>query len=204
MSGRVLVDRGDIAVTLTLSNPERRNALSFEMYDTLEAEFAAIAADPAVRALVLRGDAGSFAGGTDIRHLVDITTGDEGVAYEKHMRRVQEGLLALRIPIISVVDGPCVGGGLVLAALSDLVFCTPRSRFGSPIARTLGNTLSPTSIRRLQACAGPRRTSEMLLTGRLLSAEEAERCGLVTAMSTQTRSKSASRRRSPRSRRAPP
>jgi enoyl-CoA hydratase len=182
MSGKVLVERSDIAVALTLSHPERRNALSFEMYDALEREFERVAADPGVRALVLRGDGGAFAGGTDIRHLAEITTGDEGVAYEAHMRRVQEGLLALRVPVISIVDGACVGGGLVLAALSDIVFCTPRSRFGSPIARTLGNTLSATSLARLRQLAGPRRTSEMLLTGRLLSAVEAEDCGLVTAV----------------------
>ena len=182
MSGRILSGRDGVAVTLTLSHPERRNALSFEMYDELERQFAAIAADPSVRALVLRGEGGAFAGGTDVRHLADIATGDDGVAYEAHMRRVQEGLLALHIPVISVVDGACVGGGLVLAALSDLVFCTPRSRFGSPIARTLGNTLSATSLARLRQLAGPRRTSELLLTGRLLTAQEAEDCGLISAM----------------------
>ena len=182
MSGRVVVGRDDVAVTLTLSNPERRNAITFEMYDALEREFASIATDATVRALVLRGDGDAFAGGTDIRHLVEIETGDQGVGYEAHMRRVQQGLLDLRIPVISVVDGACAGGGLVLAALSDLVFCTPRSRFGSPIARTIGNTLSATSLARLQQTFGRRRTSEMLLTGKLLSAEESFEAGFVTAV----------------------
>lgn len=182
MTAEVLVDRRDGVVTLTLSHPERRNALTFAMYDALERACAAVAVDPEVRALVLRGAGGAFAGGTDIRHLADIRTGDDGVVYEAHMRRVQQHLLDLRVPVVAVVDGACVGGGLVLAALSDLVLCTPASRFGSPIARTLGNTLSATSLARLQQCFGRRRTSEMLLTGRLLSATEALDAGFVTAV----------------------
>lgn len=182
MTGQVIAERDGGVVTLTLSQPERRNAISFEMYDTLEAQFADIAADSDVRVLVLRGAGGSFAGGTDIRHLADIADGEAGVAYEAHMRRVQKGLLDLRIPVISVVNGPCVGGGLVFAALSDLVFCTADARFGTPIARTIGNTLSATSLSRLQDCFGRRRTAEMLLTGRLLTAAEAGSAGFVTAV----------------------
>lgn len=182
MSGQVLLDRGTIAVTLTLSHPERRNAITFDMYDALEQFFARLGSDPSVKAVVLRGADGAFAGGTDIRHLADIESGEQGVEYEGYMRRVQQALLDLRIPVISIVDGACVGGGLVLAALSDLVFCTPGSRFGSPIARTIGNTLSATSLARLQQCFGRRRTSEMLLTGKMMSATEAADAGFVTAV----------------------
>lgn len=182
MNGQVLVDRDNGVVTLTLSNPARRNAISFEMYSSLERECITLLKDTSVRTLVLRGAGAAFAGGTDIRHLADIRSGDQGVEYEAHMRRVQGTLLALRIPIIAMVDGACVGGGLVLAALSDIVFCTPDSRFGSPIARTIGNTLSATSLACLQQRLGRRTTSEMLLTGRLLSAQEAHDAGFVTAV----------------------
>lgn len=180
--GDVLVERRDDVVTVTLSQPRRRNALTYAMYDALQRTCEEVAGDPAVRALVLRGADGAFAGGTDIRHLADIRTGDDGVRYEARMREVQESLLALRVPVVAVVDGPCVGGGLVLAALSDIVLCTPSSRFGSPIARTLGNTLSATSLARLQQTFGRRRTSEMLLTGRLVDAAEAAAAGFVTAV----------------------
>lgn len=182
MSGQVLFDRDEFAVTLTLSHPARRNALTFEMYDALEGFFLRIASDSTVKAVVLRGADGAFAGGTDIRHLADIKSGEQGVEYEGYMRRVQQALLDLRIPVISVVNGACVGGGLVLAALSDMVFCTPDSRFGSPIARTVGNTLSATSLARLQQCFGRRRTSEMLLTGDLISATDAADAGFITAV----------------------
>lgn len=182
MTGRVLVERADDVVLVTLSHPERRNALTYAMYDALRAALVDAAGDETVRAVVLRGADGAFAGGTDIRHLVDIASGDEGVRYEARMREVQESLLALRVPVVAVVEGPCVGGGLVLAALSDIVLCTPDARFGSPIARTIGNTLSATSLARLQQCLGRRRTSEMLLTGRLLDAAEAAAAGFVTAV----------------------
>ncbi|SMH48994.1 Enoyl-CoA hydratase/carnithine racemase [Rathayibacter oskolensis] len=182
MTGRVIVDRDLDVVTLTLSQPERRNAIDYPMYDALEEELGRLAVDASVRALVLRGAGGAFAGGTDIRHLADIDGGEAGVLYEARMRRVQTALLDLRIPVVSVVEGACVGGGLVLAAISDLVLCTPDARFGTPIARTVGNTLSASSLARLQACFGRRRTAEMLLTGRLLDADEAAAAGFTTAV----------------------
>jgi len=182
MSGTVTADRRDGVLTVTLSYPERRNAITREMYAHLEAVLGSAAEDPELRALVLRGAGGAFAGGTDIRWLEEIRSGEDGVAYEARMREVQRGLIALDVPIISVVDGACVGGGLVLAALSDLVLCTPGSRFGSPIARTIGNTLSPTSIHRLATTFGRRRTAEMLFTARLLGADEAHDAGFVNAV----------------------
>lgn len=182
MSGEVDVARTDDILTLTIARPEKRNALTAAMYDTLEQACREAAADRGVRAVVLRGAGGAFAGGTDIGDLQQIRTGADGVAYEARMRAVQQALLDLRVPVIAVVDGVCVGGGLVLAALSDLVLATPAARFGSPIARTLGNTLSATSMARLQQCFGRRRTSEMLLTGRLVGAEEATHAGFVTRL----------------------
>src|SRR5690606_19092865 len=182
MSGEVDVARTDDILTLTIARPEKRNALTAAMYDTLEQACREAAADRGVRAVVLRGAGGAFAGGTDIGDLQQIRTGADGVAYEARMRAVQQALLDLRVPVIAVVAGVCVGGGLVLAALSDLVLATPAARFGSPSARTLGNTLSATSMARLQQCFGRRRTSEMLLTGRLVGAEEATHAGFVTRL----------------------
>ncbi|MGK3952419.1 enoyl-CoA hydratase-related protein [Microbacterium sp. I2] len=174
---RTSTDAG--VVTVTLSNPGRRNAITRDMYAELERVLTDAAADRSVRALVLRGADGAFAGGTDIRWLQEIRTGQHGVDYEAEMRRVQTRLTDLDVPIVSVVEGACVGGGLVLAALSDIVVCTPSSMFGSPIARTVGNTLSPTSIARLSSTFGRHRTAEMLFTARLFSADEALAAGFV-------------------------
>lgn len=177
--GTVEVSTTELVVTVTLSNPARRNAITREMYDEFEAILGRTGEDRAVRAVVLRGAGGAFAGGTDIRWLQDIRSGDDGVAYEAQMRRVQKKLIDLDVPVIAVVDGACVGGGIALAALSDIVLCTPASRFGSPIARTLGNTLAPPSIARLSATFGRRNTAEMLFTARLFSADEALNAGFV-------------------------
>lgn len=185
MTGTIDVTRTDGLVILEFNNPARRNAISMDMYARLEELCADVAGDESVRALVLRGTGGHFAGGTDISDLTGVRDGDDGVAYEAHMRRVQQGFLDLRIPIIAVVEGACVGGGLVLAALSDLVLCTSDARFGSPIAFTLGNTLSVSSLARLSATFGRRLTMEMLLTGRLVTAQEAMDAGFVTHIAEQ-------------------
>lgn len=182
MTGQVIVDRSDGVVTVTFSNPRRRNALDYAMYDAFEAAWEDVRDDRTVRAVVLRGAEGHFAGGTDINELSAITDGDLGVEYERRMRQAQSALLALRVPVLALVDGACVGGGLALAALADIVYCTSRARFGSPIAQTIGNTLSATSIARLHATLGRRLTSDILLTGRLLDAREAHAAGFVTAV----------------------
>lgn len=180
--GRVVVERDEDAVTLTISNPRRRNAMSYAMYAVIEKTCTQAAADPSVRAVVLRGAGGHFAGGTDITELEAITTGELGVAYEHYMSQVHASLLALRVPLIAVVEGVCVGGGLVLAALSDIVYCTPDAQFGAPMARTLGNTLSATAMSQMHTLFGRRLATRMLFTAALIGAEDAERAGFVTSV----------------------
>lgn len=182
MSGKLIIEQDADVLTLTFSNPKKRNAISIEMYDELERALENALTSETLRVVILRGADGAFAGGTDVRELANITTGGEGISYEAHMRRVQSKLLALRIPIVAIVEGPCAGGGLALAALSDFVYCTTEAVFGSPIARTMGNTVSASSVARLFECFGRRRTAEILLAGRLIPAVEAERSGFVTAL----------------------
>lgn len=180
--GRVLLRREGAVARITLSHPRRRNALDWPMYDQLGATCEAIAADPAIRVVVLRGDpAGrAFAAGTDIRIFTGFTGPEDGVAYEHRIAAVQHRLRDLPVPVVAVVEGPAVGGGLTLATLSDLVFCTPESVFGAPIARTVGHCESPDTMARMIAGFGRRRAMELLLTGRLASAEEAYAAGFVT------------------------
>lgn len=182
MPDKVIIEGENNVLTFTLSNPLKRNAISFGMYDELERGLEDALASNTLRVVILRGAGGAFAGGTDVHDLSSVTTGGEGIAYEAHMRRVQSKLLALRVPVVAVVEGPCAGGGLVLAALSDFVYCTPEAVFGSPVARTMGNTVSASSVARLFECFGRRRTAEVLLAGRLIPAAEAERSGFVTEL----------------------
>jgi enoyl-CoA hydratase/carnithine racemase len=178
--GQVLVRREGDIVRLTLSHPDRRNALTFPMYDQLE-DACAIADEPGVRVVVLRGAGGeAFAAGTDIRHFTGFgADGGDGLAYERRVGRVLDRLLALRAPLVGVVEGPAVGGGLALAAACDLLIATPDAVFGAPIARTLGNCLPAPVIARLKDRLGASRTMAMLLTAELLDAETAREAGLV-------------------------
>ena len=170
---------------LTISHPDRRNALTWEMYEQLYAACEEADARGA-RVVVLRGDpaaGGAFAAGTDIRHFAAFADGkadgEEGLACEQRMSRVLNRVLALRAPLVGVVEGPAVGGGLALAAACDLLLATPAARFGVPIARTLGNCLPASVIARLKDRLGGARAMALLLTGELLSAEAARDAGFV-------------------------
>ncbi|NAZ84997.1 enoyl-CoA hydratase, partial [Kineococcus sp. T90] len=169
-------------VRLVLDNPAARNALTAGMYEQLRAACAQLADDPGVRLVVLRGQGGAFAAGTDVADLLDVRTGEDGVRYEEGITRVLDAVRALPVPVVGLVDGPAVGGGLALLACCDLVYATPQARFGAPVARTLGNCVSPGTTARLRAALGRALTAELLLTGRLADAEEARAAGFVRAV----------------------
>ncbi|MEV5961239.1 enoyl-CoA hydratase [Kribbella sp. NPDC051952] len=180
MSG-LEAERDGAILRLALSNPGRRNAITWPMYDALEQVEATVAQDHDIRVVVLRGAGGeAFAAGTDIRQFTGFTTGEQGVEYERRIGRVLAALLRIRVPLVAVVEGPAVGAGLALAACSDLVVATPDAVFGAPVARTLGNTLPPAVLARLFQRLGAGRTMAMVLTARLLSATEAMTAGLVS------------------------
>jgi enoyl-CoA hydratase/carnithine racemase len=177
--GRVVVRREGAALHVELSNPRRRNALTWAMYDQLVAVCQAVEDDPEVRVVVLRGTGEAFAAGTDINQFLDFASGADGVAYERRVAVVLARLLDLRVPLVGVVTGPAVGAGLALAAACDVLVATPAARFGVPVARTLGNCIPAAVVARLQRRLGAARTMAMLLTCRLLGAEEAVTAGFV-------------------------
>jgi enoyl-CoA hydratase/carnithine racemase len=170
----------DGVLTVTFNRPEQRNAMTFAMYEGLEEACARADADDSVRVLVLRGAGGrAFVAGTDIAQFLDFTSGDDGIAYEERITRVVNRLEDVTVPTVAAVEGACVGGGLALAAACHLRIATRSSRFGVPIARTLGNCLSMNSCSLLVSHLGPARTLDMLLRARLLTAEEAHGAGFV-------------------------
>lgn len=179
--GRVLLRREGPVLSAELSNPRRRNALTWGMYDQLLALCEQVEQDATVRVVVLRGaGAGeAFAAGTDIRQFVDFSGGADGVAYERRIGRVLARLLDVRVPVLGVVEGPAVGAGLAIAAVCDVLVATPQARFGVPVARTLGNCIPAAVVARLQRRLGVARTMAMLLTARMLDAEEAAQAGFV-------------------------
>jgi enoyl-CoA hydratase len=180
--GRVRLLRDGPLACLLLDNPSALNALTVAMYEELHDACCSLAADRSVRLVVVRGQGEAFAAGTDIADLVAVRTGADGVAYEGMITRVLNAVRTLDVPVVGLVDGPAVGGGLAILACCDLVYATPQARFGAPVARTLGNCVSPGTTARLRAALGRALTTELLLTGRLISAGEAHAAGFVRAV----------------------
>lgn len=174
---------GPIA-SLTFNRPESRNALTWEMYDALVDACERVDANDHIRVFVVKGAGQAFAAGTDIAQFRGLTTREDALAYEQRMGRVIDRLERVAIATIAQVEGVAAGGGCAIALACDLRVCTPRARFGVPVARTLGNCLSAANYSRLLELVGPARLKDLLFTGRLIDASEANTIGLVTRMAT--------------------
>jgi enoyl-CoA hydratase/carnithine racemase len=166
---------------ITFNRPQSRNALTFEMYESL-AEICSRILDKSltVASLIITG-AGeqAFAAGTDISRFRDFSTADDALDYERKMDRVLGGLESLPIPTVAAIRGACTGGGAAIAACCDLRIASHDVKYGFPIARTLGNCLSVGNLSRLVELLGAARTRDILLTSRLIEIDEALSIGLV-------------------------
>ena len=172
-------ESGEI-VWVTLNRPKARNALTFAMYERIGELCLEVNADPSVRAVVFTGAGGlAFAAGTDISQFRAFDKAEDALAYEQRMDRVLGALESVRVPTIAAIAGACTGGGAGIAGACDLRICTPSLKFGFPIARTLGNTLSMANFVRLTMLIGAARARELIFTARLVDAEEAAAIGLV-------------------------
>ncbi|MDN5744864.1 MAG: enoyl-CoA hydratase-related protein [Nocardioidaceae bacterium] len=178
----LLIDRDRIGpgvLEVTFNRPARRNAFTKQMYGDLRALWEQTAQDRSVRVVVLRGAGGkAFAAGNEISDFVEA----DAVDYENWIREMFERLWSLPQVTIAAIDGVAVGGGLAVATHCDLRVATAVSRFGYPIARTLGNALSGTVLYRCQAIFGESLTREMLLASRLVGAERAYAVGALAAV----------------------
>lgn len=183
MTQDFLITRHDSIVTAAFNRPKARNALTFAMYEGLAALCAEIEMDQSIKALVLTGAGGeAFAAGTDISQFRAFTQDSDALAYETMIERVLGALETCRVPVISALGGACTGGGAMIASCCDLRVAAPNLKFGFPIARTLGNSLSAENIARLVALFGEMRVKELVFTARLIEADEAQALGLVTAV----------------------
>ena len=182
MTPEVLFTSDGPVSVVTFNRPDARNAMTWAMYEALAEVCERLENDDRARVLVLRGAGDAFIAGTDIRQFTAFRSGDDGIAYERRMEAVIDRLERLPVATIAQVHGAAVGAGCVLALTCDLRVCTPDAKFGVPIARTLGNCLSAANHARLVDLIGPARTKDLLITGRLLDAAEAERIGLVARM----------------------
>ena len=181
-NGAVLLERTGPVAVITLSRPAALNALTWSMYEQLDAHLNQLAVDDTIRAIIMRGDGPrAFAAGTDITQFQGFS-GADGVAYEQRIDTITDRLYSIPKPLIAAVHGVAVGAGLMITTACDLRYATSVARFGAPMARTLGNCLSLKNYRRLVQAFGSMRTKELLFTARLLSADEALQSGFLTAI----------------------
>ncbi len=179
-NGEVRIVRDGAVATSLFDRPQARNAMTWQMYEGLAAACAELGADRNVRVTVLRGVGGkAFIAGTDIGQFQEFTSGEDGVAYEAKMEAYLAAIEALPMPTLAVVEGWAIGGGLAIAACCDLRIATPGTKFGVPIARTLGNCLSVANYARLVTALGQARAKRMLLMAENVSAEDALAAGFV-------------------------
>ena len=180
MSGRIHVEKEGALGWLVFDHPERRNAISHEMWEALPKAAGALGEDPEVRVVVLRGAGDvAFVSGADISEFEGRRTGGDAAAdYEATTGRAFGAIAELGKPVLAMIHGFCVGGGLATALAADLRYAADDAQFAIPAAR-LGLAYHPGGIEALSAVVGPSAAKEILFTARRYRADEALALGLV-------------------------
>ena len=181
MTDHILQEITDNVATVTLNRPEQRNAISYEMWRRLADIFAGLERNSAVRCIVIQGAGGkAFSAGADIKDFDAHRYDSKSAArYAEAFDGALELVENCAVPTVSAIDGFCVGGGLELAAATDIRIATPTSRFGIPVSR-LGLTAGWDELRRLITVAGVATVKHLLLTGQIVDAQFALRAGLIS------------------------
>jgi enoyl-CoA hydratase len=171
----ILVEQRGAVTLVTLNRPQALNALNSEVLKELTEAFQVYDADPSQHCLVLTGSEKAFAAGADIKEMsgqgfADMYSSDFFAGWEK--------VTATRKPWLAAVAGYALGGGCEVAMMADFIIAADTAQFGQPEIK-LGVTPGMGGSQRLTRAVGKAKAMEMCLTGRMMGAEEAERCGLV-------------------------
>jgi enoyl-CoA hydratase len=169
------IERHDRVVTVTLHRPDVLNALSAELMTELTDALRPLDRDPGVGCFVVTGSERAFAAGADIKEMADRTFPE---MYAEDYFAGWDVFAALRTPKIAAVAGYALGGGCELAMLCDFVIAADTARFGQPEIK-LGVIPGIGGTQRLTRLVGKAKAMDLILTGRLMDAAEAERSGLV-------------------------
>jgi enoyl-CoA hydratase/carnithine racemase len=187
-SDEIIYSAADGIATVTFNRPQARNALTFAMYDEIARICEELVAtnSAGISALIFTGAGDrAFAAGTDISGFRDFSSAQDAIDYESRMDEVLTLIESVPIPTIAAIQGACTGGGAAIAACCDLRVGNGFLKFGFPIARTLGNCLSATSLARLSALMGAARTKEIIFTSRLIQSYEALATGLLSEVTDE-------------------
>lgn len=166
--------------TLVFNNPQRHNAVSFEMWEEGVRLLAQFAADPEIRVVVITGAGGkAFVSGADISKFESERAGEEAVRrYNATVESIYASIYAFPKPTVAMIRGYCIGGGLGLAICCDWRVATPASKFALPAAK-LGLGYGYAGVRRFIDQIGPSHTRDIFYTGRQFDAEEARHMGIL-------------------------
>jgi enoyl-CoA hydratase/carnithine racemase len=179
MAGRVEVNKDGAVATVVIENPGRLNALSLPMWRQLREIFNVLSADEALRCVVICGAGDAFAAGADI---AEFENERHDVASARHygdaVHAALDAISACRHPVVALIKGPCVGGGVEIVARVDIRICGEGARFGIPVNR-LGAVVAYQEMKPLLQIVGPAAVLEILLEGSILDAAQAEKKGLV-------------------------
>ena len=176
MTPTVLIERSDRVAIARINRPEALNALNTTVMTEMGSHLAALDADPGIGCIIITGSEKAFAAGADIKQMQgksfsDMFAEDFFAGWDKVAR--------VRTPKIAAVSGFALGGGCELALLCDTIFCSDTAKFGQPEVK-LGVIPGIGGSQRLTKLIGKSKAMDLILTGRMMDATEAERCGLVS------------------------
>ena len=172
----IVVSRSDGVAVLMMNRPEAANALSRRMIAAMDTALAELDRNPAVRVLILSGAGNHFCAGADLSEMVALTPPD---LLETGYVGCSQYLANMRKPVVAAVTGHAVGGGCELVEMCDIVVAAENARFGHPEAK-VGTMSGAGGTQRLTRLLGRHLAMDVLVAGRLLTAEEACRFGLVS------------------------
>jgi enoyl-CoA hydratase len=173
----ILVEQRDRVGLITLNRPQALNALNDGLMDELGAALLAFDADDGIGAIVLTGSDKAFAAGADIGAMKDWSYMD--VFRSEYITRNWETIRRVRKPVIAAVAGYALGGGCELAMMCDIVIAADSAKFGQPEIK-LGIIPGAGGTQRLPRAVGKAKAMDLVLTSRMMDAQEAERAGLVS------------------------
>ena len=182
---KIIAEKGDGIGWLTFNQPEKRNAMSLEMWQAMGEVLSEFAGDDEVRVIVMQGAGGrAFISGADISQFEQHRNSAEASdRYNQIAGGARAILAAMEKPVIAKIQGFCMGGGLAVAMSADYRIASDDSQFGVPAAK-LSIVYPLEAIRALQALVGPGNAKKILFTGYRYPAEEALSMGLIEEMTS--------------------
>jgi enoyl-CoA hydratase/carnithine racemase len=184
-SERVAIEIADHVATVTLTRPEKHNALDIPMFEAIIAAAERLMAEPGVRAVVLHGDGPSFCSGLDVMSVMAAQQGMNGVGGELHgevpnwFQRAAYDWIRVPVPVIAALHGNCLGGGLQIALAADIRIAAPDTRL-SVMEIKWGLIPDMSITRTLPRLVGIDVAKELTYTGRVFSGDDAAQLGVVT------------------------